>query len=155
NWFLVLVNVAGQWVGQLVGEPGSNVEGSSGMTITQNPDGTFSAGNGGNVQNSGNGSGSTNNANSSSTTNNNTTQNNAADIHNTMDLSANTGGNTANYNTGGNTTVKTGNANIIANMVNFVNNNIVGNGHLYVTLVNVFGTWVGNFVGPGQTDPKK
>jgi hypothetical protein len=38
-------------------------------------------------------------------------------------------------------------------MVNFVNNNITGGGKLFVTVVNVFGSWLGNFVPPGQTDP--
>ena len=39
---------------------------------------------------------------------------------------------------------------VIANIVNFVNNNITGGGKLFVTVVNVFGKWIGDFVGPGQ-----
>lgn len=39
---------------------------------------------------------------------------------------------------------------MVANIVNFVNNNIVGGGKLYVTVVNVFGSWLGDFVAPGQ-----
>ena len=35
------------------------------------------------------------------------------------------------------------------NIINFVNNNVVGDGRLFVTLVNVFGSWTGDFVTPG------
>jgi hypothetical protein len=70
-----------------------------------------------------------------------------------LNLSANTGNNTADYNTGGASNIQTGNADIIANMINFVNNNIAGGGNLVVTVVNVFGSWAGNFLFPGQTDP--
>jgi len=153
NWWLVIVNVAGQWIGELVGAPGSNMEGSPGTTFTVGADGQVTASNG--VTNAGNGANSTNNASNTSSNNNTTTQNNDARIHNTLNWSANTGSNTTKYNTGGDSTINTGNANIIADLVNFVNNNITGGGHLYVTLVNVFGSWVGNFVGPGQTDPNK
>jgi len=34
--------------------------------------------------------------------------------------------------------------------VNFVNNNITGGGKLVVTVINVFGSWLGDFVAPGQ-----
>ena len=37
----------------------------------------------------------------------------------------------------------------MANLVNFVNNNITGGGKLYVVMVNVFGSWLGDFVTPG------
>jgi len=73
-------------------------------------------------------------------------------VVNNINLSANTGGNNANHNTGGNSSITTGDANIIANLVNFVNNNVTGGGRLIVTVVNVFGSWFGNFVTPGHTD---
>ncbi len=39
-------------------------------------------------------------------------------------------------------------------MINFVNNNISGVGKLFVVLVNVFGSWTGDFVPPGvNKDP--
>jgi len=38
---------------------------------------------------------------------------------------------------------------VIANIVNFVNNNFAG-GRLFVNVINVFGSWLGDFVGPGQ-----
>src|SRR4029077_16659587 len=85
-------------------------------------------------------------------TNNITSQTNAAGIVNNINLAANTGGNNTSYNTGGNSSIATGDANIIANLVNFVNNNVTGGGKLVVTVVNVFGSWLGNFVTPGHTD---
>ncbi len=151
TWWLVLVNEAGNWVGKILGPPdGSTAAGSAGTVLTVGPNGEITASNGSN------GSGSTNTANTSSTTNNTTSQKNSADINNTLHLTANTGGNKANDNTGGSSTIKTGDANIIANLVNFVNNNISGNGKLVVTVVNVFGSWIGDFVSPGQKkEPKR
>ncbi|MEK9137934.1 MAG: hypothetical protein AAB393_12485, partial [Bacteroidota bacterium] len=93
--------------------------------------------------------------NSSITQNNNTTtvQSNTANITNNLDLSANTGGNNASRNTGGDSSITTGDANVIANLVNFVNNNISGGGKLFVNVVNVFGSWVGDFLPPGFSKP--
>ena len=83
-------------------------------------------------------------------TTNTTTQTNTADLNNNLQLSANTGGNSASYNTGGSNGILTGDAQIIANLVNFVNNNITGGGRLVVSVVNVFGSWLGDFVTSGQ-----
>jgi hypothetical protein len=124
--------------------------GSEGTEFTVDENGTVTASNG-DTTNTGNGAGSTNNASDTSNNSSNTEQTNTAHITNNINLSANTGGNTANENTGGSSTVKTGNANVIANLVNFVNNNIVGKGKLVVTVVNVFGSWVGNLITPGHT----
>lgn len=142
TWWLVLVNQAGNWMGKLLGGPdGANVAGSPGTDIKTDANGQITATNG---------AGSSNTTNVSSTTNTNTTQNNNADIQNNLNLSANTGGNKTDFNTGGHNTITTGDSNIIANLVNFVNNNISGNGRLVVTVVNVFGSWAGDFVTPGQ-----
>jgi hypothetical protein len=150
TWYLVLVNVAGRWIGRLIGSPeGSTMAGSEGTEFEIGSDGAISASLG--AVNDGNGAGSENNATATSTNTSNTTQNNTANINNTLNLSANTGGNSTSYNTGGDSTINTGNANIIANLVNFVNNNITGGGRLVVTVINVFGSWLGDFVGPGQT----
>jgi hypothetical protein len=78
-----------------------------------------------------------------------TTQTNNAKIENNVNLSANAGGNNASYNTGGNSNVSTGDTQVIVNIVNFVNTNITGGGKLVVTVVNVFGSWLGDFVAPG------
>lgn len=148
TWWLVFINQAGNWIGKLVGSPdGSTMAGSEGTEFTVGPDGQV------NVSNGGNGAGSNNTASNDSSVSNTTNQSNTADIHNTLNLDANTGGNTANYNTGGNNAVVTGDANVIANIVNFVNNNIVGNGKLAVTFINVFGSWVGNVYTPGHEKP--
>lgn len=145
NMWLVLVNEAGNWIGKILGAPtGTNYAGSAGTEFNIDENGFITA------SNNGNGSESMNNADINSVNNENTTQNNSADINNTLNLSANTGGNDANNNTGGNSNIKTGDATIVANLVNFVNNNIKGNGKLFVSVVNVFGSWFGDFVTPGQ-----
>jgi hypothetical protein len=144
--WLVIVNQAGQWIGHIIGAAtGSTAAGSSDIQLTVDPvTGEISA------TNNGNGADSTNTVNAANSSNTTTIQTNNANIVNNVNLSANTGGNTASKNTGGNSTITTGDAKVIASIVNFVNNNISGGGKLFVTVVNVFGSWVGNFVGPGQ-----
>lgn len=144
DMWLVIVNEAGKWLGRIVGAPeGSYLAGSDGFEFVVGADGEIT------VVNAGNGSNSTNAASANTVVNNTTTQKNTANIVNNLDLSANTGGNSASSNTGGDSSIETGNAEIIANIVNFVNNNITGSGNLFVTVVNVFGSWIGDFVGPG------
>lgn len=173
TWWLVLVNHAGNWVGKLLGAPdGATMAGSSGTEFKTDANGHVTASNGsaGSPQgpstssgqtesstatNNGNGAASNNDASVSNSTNTNTTQNNNADIENNLNLSANTGRNKADFNTGGHNTINTGDSNIIANLVNFVNNNISGSGRLVVTVVNVFGSWAGDFVTPGQQKQNK
>lgn len=145
SWWLVIVNEAGRWVGRIIGNPdGSFMGGSQGTEFVIDENGEITA------INSGNGADSINNANTSSNTDTTINQTNTADIVNNVNLSANTGGNTASSNTGGGSSIQTGDAKIIANIVNFVNNNIIGDGRLVVTVINVFGSWMGDFVGPGQ-----
>jgi hypothetical protein len=141
----VIVNEAGNWIGKLIGFGDSNMAGSEEIDFVVGADGQVY------VSNSDNAAGSTNNAQANVTDTTNVNQENNAVIENNINLSANTGGNTSSFNTGGDSTIVTGDANIIANIVNFVNNNIVGAGNLFVTVINVFGSWVGDFVGPGQT----
>lgn len=135
NWWIVIINKAGEWIGDVVGGQSSNLASKSeGDTTTVSNNGTESN-------------------NQASTTNSQTesnTQNNSANVGNKLKLSANTGRNTASYNTGGDSKIQTGNANIIANVSNFVNNNIAAGGKLIITVVNIFGKWAGNFVPPGQ-----
>ncbi|CAN5169663.1 hypothetical protein BH09PAT1_BH09PAT1_0550 [soil metagenome] len=143
--WLVIVNEAGKWVGKILGGNGSNMAGSNGTEFVVNDDGSVSASNNGNAQ------GSTNTASSNTNNTDNTTQTNNANVNNTLNLTANTGDNKANDNLGGSNTVKSGDATIIANLVNFVNNNITGGGSLRVLVVNVFGKFFGDIVTPGQT----
>lgn len=144
DMWLVIINRAGKWIGQIVGAPtGSLFAGSEGTEFEVDENGQIT------VANTGNGSGSTNNGSVDSTTNNTTNQTNVATVNNNLNLSANTGKNSTSNNTGGDNYITTGDAEVIANLVNFVNNNIVG-GRLLVTFVNVFGDWTGNFITPGQ-----
>lgn len=148
DWWLVIVNEAGNWIGKILGSPeGTNMAASSGTEISSNPNGEIT------VSNNGNGSQSHNTGSINQSTSNATTQNNDANIVNNIDLGANTGNNSASRNTGGDNSITTGDANIILNIINFVNNNVAGNGRLFVTLVNVFGSWDGDFVTPGQENP--
>lgn len=150
NYWLVLVNEAGKWIGNIVGgEEGSNIAGSDTLEFVVGDDGQIA------VVNTENGAGSSNTANTAQENNSTVTQTNDAKIVNNVNLVADTGRNDASKNTGGDTTVTTGDAKIVANIVNFVNNNIVGSGKLFVTVINVFGSWVGDFVGPGQTKQTK
>ena len=144
NLWLVIVNEAGKWIGRIMGAPdGSSYAGSAEIEFVVDENGEIVA------TNSGNGAGSDNFSSVDSTVNNTTVQDNTANIVNNVDLSANTGGNNSSFNTGGSSDIVTGDATVIANIVNFVNNNIVGGGTLVVTVVNVFGSWIGDFVGPG------
>lgn len=145
EWWIVLVNEAGNWIGQIMGAPeGSTMAGSEGTQFIVHDDGSID------IVNSGNGSNSNNNNSVQQSTSNTIVQENNANIDNNLVLSANTGGNTASRNTGGNSKINTGDANVVANLVNFINNNIVGGGKVNVTVINVFGSWVGNFRGPGH-----
>lgn len=151
NMWLVIVNEAGNWVGKILGAPaGYTFAGAEGSEFMVDENGYITA-----AINSGNGADSSNNASVSETNTNTTTQNNDANVENNLTLSANTGGNTASQNTGGASDITTGDANIVANLVNFVNNNISGNGKLFVTVINVFGSWMGDFVAPGQQQEEK
>lgn len=146
DWWLVIVNEAGKWIGKIFGAPeGSFLAASDGLEFVVGPDGEIT------VVNSGNGADSTNTASVSQETNNTLVQTNTANIVNNVNLSANTGGNSTSRNTGGDNSIKTGDASIIANIVNFVNNNIVGDGRLFVNVINVFGSWLGDFISPGYT----
>jgi hypothetical protein len=145
-WWLVLVNNMGTWVGHILGAPdGSNTAGSD-MTFTIAPDGSIVA------LNSGNGAGSTNTINNDTINNSTTTQTNNAALTNNLTITANTGGNNADRNTGGNSSITTGNANVAANIVNFINNNFVGHKFM-IAIVNIFGTLVGDIVPPNVPLP--
>lgn len=148
--WLVLINEAGKWFGQLLGVPeGQNFTGSDGVRFEIGSEDQLIA------SNNSNGAGSVNNVTTTTNNSSNTNQNNTAAINNTLNLSANTGGNRTDFNTGGNNNINTGNANIIANIINFANNNITGNNPLFVTVVNVFDKWIGDFVAPGQKKKEK
>lgn len=124
--YVVLVNKLGQWTGQILGVETSSI-------------------------NEGNGAGSTNQVSLTQESTNTTTQVNSATVNNNIVINANTGGNEANYTTGGDVSVKTGDVNVAANVVNFLNNNFSGR-KIIITIVNVLGSWVGNLVGEPAAD---
>jgi hypothetical protein len=140
--YIVLVNDHGQWHGTIYGASGSQ-SGSEGVNFTVNPDGTVVA------SNNGNGTESNNTAQANSNSNTTTTQTNSAKLQNNVNINADTGHNTASRNTGGGN-IETGNVNVVASVMNFVNNNFVGKS-FKVLLVNVLGKWNGNVVAPGQS----
>lgn len=145
-WFL-LVNNMGTWTGKIIGAlTGTNYSGSDGIEFVVGENGEILA------KNSGNGSDSTNNATITQNNENNLTINNNANITNNVNITANTGGNTANKNTGGNSDITTGDANVAASIINFVNSNLIGR-TVMIGIVNVFGTWFGDAVPPGE-DPE-
>lgn len=144
DWWVVFVNEAGNWIGKIIGgEDDANYAGSAGTEFGINPDGSI------NISNTGNNMGSMNNASVTDVVNNSTTQQNTADITNNLDLTANTGHNIVKDNAQGDASIQTGDAQIIASVTNFINNNFVG-GDVYFTVVNVFGNWMGDFVGLGM-----
>ncbi|OGM30423.1 hypothetical protein A2630_01725 [Candidatus Woesebacteria bacterium RIFCSPHIGHO2_01_FULL_44_10] len=145
TWWIVLVNEAGNWVGRIMGAPtGLPFFGSAGTTFDIAADGTI------NITNEGNGDESTNTGSLTQTTTNSTTQVNEAFVTNNISLGANTGGNSTSRNTGGDNRITTGDASVMLNLINFVNNNFAG-ANVIFTVVNVFGNWFGDFVGPGYT----
>lgn len=145
NWWLVLVNEAGNWVGRLINVPGAsmgdNVALSQGLYTSQEGQGV-------NVVNNGNGEESTNTGVVNQSKSGTTSQINNATVVNNASLSANSGRNSASKNTGGVNNIETGDANATLNLVNFINNNFAG-GNVFITVVNVFGNWIGDFVTPG------
>lgn len=129
--YVVLVNDKGTWRGKIVG-----AEGSQDIDFVVQPDGTVVA------TNQANGADSTNQAHTSNTTTENVTQSNSATLQNNVNINADTGNNSASRNTGGDSKVSTGDVNVGASIMNFVNNNFVGK-TFRVLLVNVFGEWGG------------
>jgi len=143
NMWLVVINEAGNWIGKLFGaDQYGKLAGSQGIEFAIDPNGTI------NVTNSGNGADSANNNIVNIENNNNINQTNIGTIENNLNLTANTGKNSANKNTNGDINISTGDANVLVNVINYLNNNIVG-GKLLVTFVNVFGDWKGDFLTPG------
>lgn len=144
--YMVFINdVTGGWQGDILGAaPGTYFYTSSGEFYFVDENGQLVA------VNAGNGADSTNSANVNASNSDSTTITNNGSITNNISIDANTGGNDASKNTGGDSTIKTGNANVAVNVVNFINSNFSGR-KVVMTLVNVFGSWLGNFVPAGYT----
>jgi hypothetical protein len=146
--YMVFINDPySNWQGQIAGAaPGTYFYTSDGLIYVVEENGQLTA------VNIGNGADSTNTANAASTNTNTTTITNDGTITNNINIQANTGDNSASYNTGGDSSIKTGDANIMLNVVNFINSNFSGR-KVVMTLVNIFGSWIGHFVPPGYAAP--
>lgn len=135
--YVVLINDKGTWRGKVLG-----ADGSEQMQFEVQPDGSVVA------TNNGNGTGSENNATSNAQASETVTQTNNANLSNNVNINADTGNNSASRNTGGGS-VSTGDVNVGASIMNFVNNNFVGQ-TFRVLLVNVFGNWTGQVRKEGE-----
>jgi hypothetical protein len=136
--YVILINDKGTWRGKIVGAAGSQD-----INFIIQPDGTVVA------TNQDNGTDSTNQSHTNTTTTENVNQSNNATLQNNININADTGNNSASRNTGGNSTVSTGDVNVGASIMNFVNNNFIGR-TFRVLLVNVFGEWGGRVRGSNK-----
>lgn len=144
-YFVFINDIGGDWQGQILGAaPGTYFYTSDGSIFFVDANGQLVA------MNEGNGADSTNNATVNNTNTNTTDITNNGTVVNNINIDANTGDNDASKNTGGDSTITTGDANIVVNVINFINSNFSGR-KVVMTLVNVFGSWLGNFVPAGYT----
>lgn len=138
SWFLIFVNVLGQWTGEILG-----IDGANGDVFVISPS-LLAA-------NSNTGPESTNQASASADNNLNVDSDFNAAINNNLNLNLNTGNNTVAYNTtAGNLT--TGNINVLGNIMNVINQAINLNKKLFLGFVNIFGNWFGS-IGPRSAFP--
>ena len=136
SWWIVLINQAGEWIGKILGaSEGANFAGAEGVEFKEDEDGEITV---------------SHNESGPSTATTEQVQTNEAQIVNNLELSANSGQNQANKNTGGDSVIRTGNARVVASLLNFVNNNISSQSKILITVINVFGRWIGNFLPPGS-----
>jgi hypothetical protein len=143
TWWVVIVNEAGKWVGKVLG---ADINGNVVVVDTIPLD--QSVGDGGlSADNNKTGVDSVNTASMEQNNNTEIVQNNMAEVSNNIVINADTGHNQADKNTG-NGMIKTGDVNVYSNVINYVNNNLLG-GKVVVAFINVFGSWVGNLVTPG------
>ena len=131
KWYLLLINVLGDWFG------GSNAENSQNVV-------SGSGGGNSNIvaSNDTTGQNSDNDASSSNQNNIEVTDNSKNTIENNMPININTGNNNASYNTG-NGNVKSGDVSLILNFVNFINSKIKAS-NIGILFVNIFGNWKGS-----------
>lgn len=126
----IMVNVLGKWTGMnLISLGGTySTDPSKSGDIT--------------VENTNTGADSINNAGVSLTDSTKIENNNDANLTNNININSNTGNNDASKNTG-NGSVTTGDSGVIANILNFMNFNVVAKNFVFF-VVNVFGDWTGN-----------
>ena len=122
NWLVTVVNVFGDWRGDLIFSDDLSTNCPGGSACGSGTGGSTTSGN----QNTG--PGSENNSSSSSNNTNNTTNNNNATTTNDTDIGASSGDNSASYNTGSGV-VSTGGANAGSSVGNNVNGNANSSGN--------------------------
>ena len=91
------------------------------------------------------GADSTNNASSDLNNTNTILIDNLGNVINNYQIDANTGNNNADMNTGDGS-ITTGNANVVFNLINLLNNTFLGPGELLLGIVNIFGNLSGDIV---------
>ena len=126
NWVVVVVNVFGNWDGNLIFSPNGGTDlpiGGSLQCPVFNPTSSSIT----NTSNNTTGSNSQNNSSSATDTNNSATNNNNANLNNTTSASSTTGQNNSNYNTG-NGNVSTGQAQAGSSVNNQANSNSTNTG---------------------------
>lgn len=130
--WVVVVNQVGRWVGKIIGtSDGTNIASSTGTAVSTDQNNSVTV---------------TNSQNQTTNITSSDSSSNQATVKNNLNLTANTGSNKANMNTGGNVAIRTGSTRVIASLVNFVNNSVSSGSKIIVVVVNVFGSWVGNFI---------
>lgn len=122
NWFFLMVNNMGSWVGHVINW---NSQDNSYSDVFSYDFGTIAGG-----------------ADSVKQRILAIFNHNSATVDNNVQAAANTGDNTI-FGDSGNAEISTGDASAFSRIVNFVNTNIVGNNWLF-GVVNVFGSWKGN-----------
>lgn len=147
NWVLLIVNVFGHWLGQIVnfagGDPFAPPEKGTLVALSVGEGGTNDV----SAINTGTGEGSENTAEASLTQTTEVKNNNIAQVSNNIDVSGVSGENAAGVNDG-KTKVVTGWVELNANLLNIVNFNVTGR-NWFVVFLNVFGDFAGNlFFGP-------
>ncbi|MDP2671264.1 MAG: hypothetical protein Q8P13_02265 [bacterium] len=139
--WLVLVNNLGNWTGQLMSLNEDGVA-SPFFSFVVGPDGSLMA------VNNQTGADSSNSADSSANNTNTVQVNNSGTVDNNIQINANTGGNQASKNTG-NASIKTGDVNVAANVLNILNNTFLGS-RMIVSIVNIFGSFNGDIFPDGK-----
>lgn len=138
NWFFIAINNFGNWEGNILSLP-------PGFEISEDFEGIK-------IYNLGpddfNNSTSTD-GNATTTGSLNIINDNSGSIKNSIIVNVSTGGNSA-TSANGEARITTGNANVVANLINILNSNISGNNWLSA-MINIFGSWEGNLAF-GQPD---
>lgn len=145
GWTLAIINIVGEWVGDLVLPSLTN--------LIKNQTTDFSIGcyemsgcmNELESTNANTGDDSINRSNATSIDETVILNNNQAEVENNIDIIANSGGNDVAENNGS-VDVETGEVNTLSQTYNQLNTNIIGGGWVF-GIVNVLGNWFGNFYG--------